>query len=232
MKMTNDLEKRLEEVVKPVFTDKKIVCKKCGHILASFFQDCGHIDCKCDCASEEAKIKSIVDSDMLSACVDRVLPFVQEYVAKSNEESKKESVADMFDFGFYTGYCDVRGEKIYSGDWLRFNELNNCIWEARVIFEDGYPTVSSIDIRQVKNPDGWEEKHNWIKSRWWSVKVGFGEYGSWNCARKPLIDIAGYFSDYEEMRKARKKFIKKYGVSERCVRELPVEIVKKYKSEK
>ena len=28
--MTNDLEKRLEEVVKPVFTDKKIVCKKCG----------------------------------------------------------------------------------------------------------------------------------------------------------------------------------------------------------
>jgi hypothetical protein len=129
----------------------------------------------------------------------------------------------------YTGYCDKNGDKIFYGDTLEFNDSSGAIWQSSVVHEDGYATVSRLDVVCIKNPKDWKEKHDWTKSRWWSTLVGYGEMGSWNCARATLPDIAGYFKNSDEMFAVRDKFNKKYGKfhsNRHLQRELPVKIVK------
>lgn len=127
----------------------------------------------------------------------------------------------------YTGFCDVDGNFIFIGDKLQFTTYQNCIWNGLVVFEDGMVTVSILNAEQVKNPDKWDQKHDWIKSRNWSWSVGYGEFGTWNCCRRSLAEIAGYFKDYESYKSAENKCLEKQKgfLHNYLFRPLPVKIV-------
>jgi hypothetical protein len=93
---------------------------------------------------------------------------------------------------------DITGREIMVGDWVRFEYNDGCSWEGQVTFEDGLFTVSILGARQVRNPDRWDRKHDWIRSRSWSCIVGYGEYGSWNCPRRAITSFAESFDSAEE----------------------------------
>lgn len=157
------------------------------------------------------------------------------------EKYARERVLNQYfdnDKGYYTGYCDRDGVKIYTGDIVRFENTypEGGIWEAEVVFDDGYPTVKTFeDIKQVKNPDGWDKDYDWIKSRWWSTQVGYGEYGTWNCFRTPLNELAGVFESSDEFFKAQEKFNERYGEfysNYNLYRPLPIKVVENFKKER
>lgn len=108
----------------------------------------------------------------------------------------------------WTGLRDIKGEKIHTGDRIRFlrNHENDAIWDGDVLFEDGVFTVDILTPSQVENPKKWDRQHDWIKSRWWGTSVGYGEYGSWNCPRKPLTEIHSGFKEYEDLRELYDQF--------------------------
>lgn len=128
----------------------------------------------------------------------------------------------------YTGYCDRTGTKIYIDDQLEFvDKYSGAVWRGWVEFDDGYPTISILDVENVKNPKDWKEKHDWVDSRWWSIKVGMSETGSWDWARASLPKIAGYFETSEEFFKVKDMFNEKYGEyasNDELQRQLPVTI--------
>lgn len=111
----------------------------------------------------------------------------------------------------YTGFCDKEGNKIYIGSKVQFNSWQGAVWNGIVVYEDGVFTVSILNAEQVENPKDWNKEYDWIKSRWWGTRVGYGEYGTWNCARKSLIDITGMFSNYDDYKDAQDKCQKRYG---------------------
>lgn len=163
--------------------------------------------------------------------IDAIFDFFSTLYTEEIAKGKRERFVSRYtEDSFYTGYCDKNGVKIYSGDWVRFEKTfpKGGIWEAKVIFDDGFPTVSFVDARLIKNPDEWKEEHSWLKSRWWSIDIGYPEYGSWNSFRKPLIEIAGSFKNFEEYQKAEEKFNSKYGKHhslDNLYRPLPIEVV-------
>ena len=124
----------------------------------------------------------------------------------------------------YTGYCDQEGEKIFLGDTLEFTSWQGAVWRSKVIFQDGVITVSILDVECVKNPPGWKKDYPWTDSSWWGVHVGYGEYGTWNCSRKPLDQITKAFKTYEEYQEAEKKFVDKHNcyAHEQLFRPLPI----------
>jgi hypothetical protein len=86
-------------------------------------------------------------------------------------------------------------------------------------------TVSITDAEQVKNPKNWNQEHDWIKSRWWSATVGYGEWGTWNCPRRPLTEIEnGFGSTQEDFENIYKPLAEKFGWGKRI---LNVKILKK-----
>jgi hypothetical protein len=113
----------------------------------------------------------------------------------------------------YTGIRDLTGTEIFVGDILEFSSTDGCKWTAEVIFEDGVYTVSILNRKQISNPNGWEQPHDWIKSRWWTILVGYGEFGTWNCPRKALTDMDVMFNSYETM----KPILEKIGHGHRVI---------------
>ena len=111
----------------------------------------------------------------------------------------------------YTGFCDEEGTKIYLGNKVQFTSTTGAIWNGIVVYEDGVFTISILNAEQVINPKDWKNKYDWIESRWWSSQVGYGEFGTWNVARKSLIDIAGMFKSFEQFKEAQEKCHSKYG---------------------
>ena len=124
----------------------------------------------------------------------------------------------------YTGFCDKEAEKIFIGDRLEFISYPNSIWRGDVEYDDGIITVSILNLEQIKNPDNWKYKHDWVKSRNCGCQIGHPEYSSWNHNRKQLIDIAGMFKTYEEYEKIQEIFMGKYNCysHEQLFRPLPV----------
>lgn len=127
---------------------------------------------------------------------------------------------------------DIDGNEIELGDRLRFlpctatsSYNDGCIWDGTVVFEDGTYTIRISDAEQVSNPDNWDQEYDWIKSRWWSTTVGYGEYGIWNCPRKPLTQIEnGFGHTQEDYAKFYKPLLEKFGREKRI---LNVRIIKK-----
>jgi len=111
----------------------------------------------------------------------------------------------------YTGFCDKEANKIFIGDRLEFYDYSGAIWRGNVEYDDGIVTVSILNLEQVKNPDNWIVKHDWIKSRNCGCKIGYPEYGTWNHNRKQLIDIAGMFKSYDEYKYIEDKYVEKHG---------------------
>ena len=108
--------------------------------------------------------------------------------------------------GMFTGLRDKRGQKIYKDDILLFTDITGAKWIGVVTFEDGLFTVSILFVVNIKNPRKWDMKHDWINSRMWSTRVGYGEYGSWNCPRTPLVQIALNFKELNEVEKLYDKY--------------------------
>lgn len=98
--------------------------------------------------------------------------------------------------GMKTGLFDKYGTEIKINDLVLFDHHDGCKWAGVITFEDGVVTICDYKlVIQVRNPDNWDHKHDWIKSRWWATKVGYGEYGSWNCSRRVITQIADNFKD-------------------------------------
>ncbi len=127
----------------------------------------------------------------------------------------------------YTGFCDKEGTKIFLGDKVQFTSWQGAVWNGFIEIDDGMITVSILNVEQVKNPKGWNKNHDWIESRWWGTQVGYGEYGTWNCTRKHIAEIAGYFGTHKEFKEVQEKCLKKYGgyTHEYLHRPLPVLVV-------
>ncbi len=113
-----------------------------------------------------------------------------------------------------SGLFDINGIEIKVGDILLFSYRDGCKWYGEVTFEDGLFTVCySRNIKQIKNPDGWDYNHNWCDSRYWSNLVGYPEFGAWNCFRKPLVKIAENFDSWD----IAKGFYELYGFDKRII---------------
>jgi hypothetical protein len=104
---------------------------------------------------------------------------------------------NALDGNVWTGLRDQNGVRINIGDRVRFHHYDGCVWDGTVTFEDGVATIDVTNAAQVTNPKSWDQMHDWIKSRWWSTMVGYGEYGAWNCPRRPLTQIADNWRDYD-----------------------------------
>lgn len=127
----------------------------------------------------------------------------------------------------YTGFCDKQGTKIFLGDKVQFTSWQGAVWNGFIEIDDGMITVSILNAEQVENPKDWNKTYDWIGSRWWGTQVGYGEYGTWNCTRKHLAEIAGNFKEYDDYKEAQDKSLKKYGgyTHEYLYRPLPVLVV-------
>ena len=125
----------------------------------------------------------------------------------------------------HSGLYDITGKEIQIGDRIRFYPCkatkasnDGCIWDGTVTFEDGVFTVSISDPKQVQNPKEWKQRYDWIKSRWWSTTVGYGEWGTWDCPRAPLTKIQkGFGSGQENFEKFYKPLADKIGWEKRIL---------------
>jgi hypothetical protein len=128
----------------------------------------------------------------------------------------------------FTGFCDKEGSKIYIGNTLEFTDYSGAIWQSVVIYSDGMITVDFCKLKQIKNPDKWNQKHDWVKSRHCGCQIGYPEYGTWNHNRVHLSHITGVFKSYEEYKLAEKKCKDKYGgfLHNYLFRPLPCKLIK------
>lgn len=91
--------------------------------------------------------------------------------------------------------------------------------------EDGAFTVSTSDAEQIMNPEGWKLPHDWVDSRNWAATVGYGEFGTWNCPRRPLTCIhSGFGRSPQDYEKYLRPLYERYGFEKRI---LNVQIVKR-----
>jgi len=90
---------------------------------------------------------------------------------------------------------DITGREILPGDRVRFfyygpYERGN-IWDGTVIEEQAMLTIDPEWREQVQNPEGWDQEHDWVKSRGASCEIGYApEYAPWQEHRSPLVSIA------------------------------------------
>lgn len=102
--------------------------------------------------------------------------------------------------GEFSSLYDRKNKEIFEGDILEFQDHNGT-WRASVEFTRGVFGLNVYNPVQIKNPDGWKEKHNKVKSRWWATEWGYEEYGTAFTYRKPLSQksvFTGNVKDYKD----------------------------------
>lgn len=102
--------------------------------------------------------------------------------------------------GEFSSLYDRKNKEIFEGDILEFQDHNGT-WRASVVFTRGVFGLNVYNPVQIKNPDGWKEKHNKVKSRWWATEWGYEEYGTAFTYRKPLSQksvFTGNVKDYKD----------------------------------
>ena len=120
--------------------------------------------------------------------------------------------------GSPTRLYDKNGVQILFGSRVRFEGNDGCLWDSTIVFEDGVPTVSILSVTQIENPRDWDKDYDWIRSRWWSTLVGYGEFGSWNCPRSSLVQICkGFGSTQDDYKKRYKPMCEEYGYGKRYI---------------
>jgi len=93
--------------------------------------------------------------------------------------------------GQCTGLRDMNGTLIFEGDILQFDDVDG-IWQSAVVFVRGLYGLDTHYRKQIKNPDGWDQPHNRVNSRWWTTTWGYEEWGTAFTYRKPLAQRTVY----------------------------------------
>ena len=102
--------------------------------------------------------------------------------------------------GKFSSLYDRKNKEIFEGDILEFQDHNGT-WRAPVEFTRGVFGLNVNKPVQIKNPDGWKEKHDKVRSRWWATEWGYEEYGTAFTYRKPLSQksvFTGNVKDYKD----------------------------------
>lgn len=119
--------------------------------------------------------------------------------------------------GEFSGLYDKSGNMIFEDDILRFHDEHG-IWQAAVVFERGLFGLDVDRAKQIKNPDGWNQKHDAVKSRGWGWKWGYEEYGTAFSHRSPLALATIFKGDPREYENSElKKWHDKHGYGKYCV---------------
>ena len=102
--------------------------------------------------------------------------------------------------GEFSSLYDRKNKQIFEGDILEFQDHHGT-WRASVEFTRGVFGLNVYNPVQIKNPDGWKEKHDKVRSRWWATEWGYEEYGTAFTYRKPLAQksvFTGNVKDYKD----------------------------------
>ena len=102
--------------------------------------------------------------------------------------------------GEFSFLYDRKNKEIFEGDILEFQDHHGT-WRAPVEFTRGVFGLNVNKPVQIKNPDGWKEKHDKVRSLWWATEWGYEEYGTAFTYRKPLSQKSvfnGNVKDYKD----------------------------------
>lgn len=127
--------------------------------------------------------------------------FYEEYRLHIQKVKSKVSFEiDPDTVGEFSSLYDRKNKEIFEGDILEFQDHHGT-WRAPVEFTRGVFGLNVNKPVQIKNPDGWKEKHDKVRSRWWATEWGYEEYGTAFTYRKPLSQksvFTGNIKDYKD----------------------------------
>lgn len=97
----------------------------------------------------------------------------------------------------YSGLNDLQGKEIYSGDILLFNDEDG-VWIAAIEHTRGVFGINYLYLKQIQNPDNWNEEWDKVNTRGWASKWGYEEIGTAFTYRKPLSQISTFRGNNKE----------------------------------
>lgn len=122
------------------------------------------------------------------------------FIRETGKSCTGSHEVDPTTVGEFSSLYDRKNMKIFEGDILEFQDHNGT-WRASVEFTRGVFGLNVYNPVQIKNPDGWKEKHDKVRSRWWATEWGYEEYGTAFTYRKPLSQksvFTGNVKDYKD----------------------------------